>query len=218
MKLNIALLFMMLFTPVIAGAQTITFKGKELITAAPKGYCEVGGNDQQEALLEQFRNETGENLKVIAMWVPCDTIPAISKGEEVVIPRWLLAYITTPKGNEILLPYERAEYIRRMSEHVPQMRLNEAEVKARFSVPPKEADRVGKSLLGPGPDAFFFEAHKQAALVDGSVWLRLAFAQTVINSIPLTLMAYERTDLAGDNGWDLLNELLRAMLAKNPGK
>lgn len=211
-------LLLLAVVPSMALAQTVQFKGRELVTSAPSGFCELGGNDSQDAMLEFFKGETGGNLKLIAMAVPCEAIPALSRGEEVIIPRWLITNITTPLGKEFLLPYDRAEYMRRMSANVPDLRLDEAAMIAKFSVPPKKSDRAEKLLLGANRDAFFFEMNKQAASPEGPIWLRIVSAQTVINGVPLSQLAYERIDVQGENTWISLNALLNVLLSNNERK
>lgn len=216
MKLIVSLMLMLAVAQSTASAQTISFLGQELNTAAPSGFCELGGNEYQDATLKLFKENTGLHLKMIAMWVPCNTIPALNRGDEVIISRWLIANITTPGGKEGLLSFDRHEYMRRMSAKAPGIRLDERIQREKFAVPPRGSDRVAKLLLGPSRDAFFFEMHSQTAAPDGLVWLRSVSAQTVINNIPLTLVAYERTDLEGESSWVSLNGLLQALLSKNP--
>lgn len=199
-------------------AETVVVLGRDVRVTSPPGYCAVGDSERERQLLSSSQRAMGRDARAVFTAARCEELDELRRGHRDGLEHWVQVQLLAMGGDFRALTLDRETFVARNSRGKQRLDANELNRQLRevFGDKRKTITEVRFDVLGRDANAVYGAITMRMDGSGGPTVTGLS-ALTLINSLPLSLNAYEATGTTASREQlqPTLRSLLQHVLANN---
>jgi hypothetical protein len=202
-----------------AATESVNVLGQQVVFSNPSGYCTPGTSERELELMDLARRSLGEGSRLVHAAVRCSELEEYRKGRREMLDHWLQIQLIGPKGNFQRIEIPRETFLSGLSKSSP--RVNPAELNRRLKASFENSDISLSDMkfepIGRDGNAVYFSMRMNMSVGETSRPVTGISGITLLNSLPLSVNAYEGSGSAQSRGQlqAVQQELLNSLLTEN---
>lgn len=202
-----------------AATESVSVLGQQVVFSNPSGYCTPGKSAREVELMDLARRSLGEGSRLVHAAVRCSELEDYRKGRRDMLDHWLQIQLIGPKGNFQRIEMQREAFLSGLSKSSP--RIDPAEINRRLKASLDNGDislsQMQVEPIGRDGNAVYFSMRMNMSVGETSRPITGISGITLLNSLPLSINAYEGTGSPQSRGQlqAVQQELLNSLLTDN---
>lgn len=215
--LSTALLLALQAPPVLA--DSFAAIGRMINFSNPPNYCTGGVTAAEQKITRQTQATVGQNVKVVHWAVPCKEREEFRSGTRQYFDHWIQIQVLGTRGEFKPVSAPREQFLASVSKIQP--RLDVAELNKRISTAMRDQsmrmDDVGVEVVGRDGNATYLTTRSKLKIGDITRQIRGVAGLTLVNSVPLSVVAYDATNeyKDGNQPQTAMRAVLQSLLTEN---
>jgi hypothetical protein len=203
----------------VAWSDTIDVLGQKLTCSNPSGYCTLGNTQRERELLTVSQRAVGPGSRIVHAAVSCPELESFKRGTRDELDHWLQIQLIGPKGDFKRMEMGREPFLAAVAKASP--RLDTAEINRRIKSALADTDvsmtKMQVAPFGRDGNAVYFSSRMNLTTGNSNRPVTGLSGITLVNSLPLTINAYEGTGTATgrEQLQPTLQQLLLSVLTEN---
>jgi hypothetical protein len=194
LSLNIGLLIVLQAAPCYA--ESFSAIGRIINFTNPPNYCTAGDSQEEKEVMRRTQMMVGSDVKLVHWAVPCKEKEEFRTGKRRSYEHWLHIGVLGTKGEFKPVTGPRERFLASISKMQPK--LDMTEMNKRFGQAMKDQsvriNEPGIEIIGRDGNALYFTVRMKLTTPEMTLPTRGIVGLTLINSVPLTVNAYDASD------------------------
>ncbi len=202
-----------------AHAETIEVLGQKLNIRNPSGYCSLGKSPRERELMAMNEGVVAQGARVVHIAIRCTELSDFKRGAREHFDHWVQIQLLGQNGQFKRLDIQREAFLSVMARNTPKIDMAQIEQRINASFKQLDLSSTGTQAhpVGRDANAVYMSMRMNLVVGDATKPISALGAVTLVNSLPLSALAYEASSSAFSRTrlQSTLHEFLGALLTHN---
>lgn len=211
-------MLLVLHAPLVL-ADSFAAIGRTINFSNPPNYCTGGATLDEQQITRQTQATVGQNVKIVYWAVPCKEREEFRSGTRQYFDHWIQIQVLGTRGEFNPISAAREQFLASVSKSQPRLDVAEINERIRTAMSDKtmRMNDVGVEVVGRDGNAAYLTTRSKLKIGDVTRQIRGVAGLTIVNSVPLSVVAYDATNEYKDTNQNqsTMRAVLQSLLTDN---